>query len=257
MLITLALLSGVGGFFSGFLGVGGAVVLIPLMLSVPPLLGVGQLTMHEVAGLTMVQVLVASFFAFRIHQRSGFIHRKTTLAIGLPMGACALLGSGLSKYMPSAYMLMVFGVLVALALVLLLKKTPNESGQGSDAFTFHLAGSILTGALVGFAAGIVGAGGGFVVIPVMVRLLNIPMRIAVGSSLGIVFIGALMGSVGKAITLQIEWLYLIPVIAGSLPASLWGAHVSKKMPPAYVRYALIAVVALVLINTWRTILIHP
>lgn len=250
MSFTLFLISCFGGFCSGLLGVGGAVVLIPLMLSIPPWVGVGSLSMHEVAGITMIQVLAASLFGCLAHHRGGNVHKRTIMAIGVPMGVCALVGSTVSKNLPGEAMLFVFGVLVLVALVLLLGKVPYDDGRGQNGFTFRWTGSILVGTSVGLAAGIVGAGGGFVVIPLMVRVLGIPMKTAIGSSLGIVFLGALMGSIGKAMTLQVEWTYLLPVVAGSIPAALAGAHVSKKLPPTAVRYLLVAVVAVVLVKTW-------
>ena len=254
MIPTLFFLSAIGGFFSGLLGVGGAVVLIPLLLSAPPLLGVGTLAMGQVAGITMVQVLAASMSGFLGHRRSGHAHTHTILTIGLPMGLFALVGATLSKSLSDRAMLILFGCLVALAFVMLLKRAPGESGDDAAEFRFNAPLSVLVGSSVGLASGIVGAGGGFIIIPLMVRILRIPMRTAVGSSLGIVFIGALMGSVGKILTLQVEWLYLAPVILGSIPAAVFGARVSKKLPPAYVRYALLGVVVLVFIKTWTDIL---
>jgi len=68
--VTLALAStllGVGllsAFFAGLLGIGGALVMIPLLLYVPPLLGVGQLDIKAVAGITMAEVFVAALFGF-------------------------------------------------------------------------------------------------------------------------------------------------------------------------------------------------
>ena len=57
---TLAALGLGGAFVSGLLGVGGAIVMIPLLLYVPPMLGAGTLDMKAVAGITMVQVFVAA-----------------------------------------------------------------------------------------------------------------------------------------------------------------------------------------------------
>ena len=102
--------------------------------------------------------------------------------------------------------------------------------------------------------GIVGAGGGFILIPVMTRILKIPMRVAVGSSLGIIFIGAFMGSLGKILSLQVEWAYLIPVLAGAIPAALIGARLSKKLPAVYIRYSLLVIIFLTILKTWSEIL---
>ena len=250
MVLTLFLLSLVGGFFSGLLGVGGAVVLIPLLLAVPPLVGVGRLSMNAVSGLTMVQVLAASATGCLAHRRSGFAHARTIVTIGIPMGAFSFLGAAVSKSMTSQSMLVLFGCLVALAFVMLLRRTSGEHEEAASDFEFNGFLSVVSGSAVGLASGIIGAGGGFILIPIMIRLLKIPLRVAVGSSLGIVFIGALMGSVGKMLTLQVEWVFLVPVIGGSLPAALLGAQVSKSIPSSRVRYILLTLVLLVLVKTW-------
>lgn len=248
MILTLFVLSLIGGFCSGLLGVGGAVLLIPMLLAVPPLVGVGALSMHAVSGLTMVQVLASSATGFLAHRRSGFAHLKTILTIGIPMGLFSFAGAALSKSMAGETLLLVFGVVVAAALVLLLGRSPCESDDATD-FKFNGMASAVSGAAVGFVSGIVGAGGGFIMIPIMLRLLKIPVRVAVGSSLGIVFLGSLMGSAGKMLTVQVEWLYLLPIVAGSLPASVLGAYVSKRVPSARLRQTLLLLVLLIFVKT--------
>ena len=257
MIVTLFFLSAVGGFFSGLLGVGGAVILIPLLRSVPPLVGAPELSMAQISGITMIQVLAASIVGFLGHRRGGTAHTRTVLTIGIPMGICALFGATLSKYLSDRSMLILFGVLVVIALVLLLKKAAGEGeDEADDSFQFNAPLSVAVGSSVGLVSGILGAGGGFIIISLMIRLLRIPMRIAVGSSLGIVLIGAVMGSIGKIISFQVEWAYLIPVLCGSIPAALLGVRVNRKLPAAQVRYVLIGVVLLVLIKTWIRILWH-
>ena len=152
-------------------------------------------------------------------------------------------------------MLIVFGCLVAAAFVMLLKRTSGESGADPDDFTFNAPLSGVIGSSVGLLSGIVGAGGGFILIPAMTTLLRIPMRVAVGSSLGIVFIGSLMGALGKVLSLQVKPLYLLPVLLGSIPSAQLGARVSKRLSPIRLRYALLGVVFLALVKTWTDILL--
>jgi len=253
MILTLFVLSLFGAFCSGLLGVGGAVLLIPLLLTVPKLVGVGELSMHEVAGLTMIQVLAASLTGTLAHRRSGFTHMPTIMSIGIPMGIFSFAGAAVSKTMSGDIMLITFGCLVVLAFSMLLKRSANESADVSD-IKFNKFPFIVVGSCVGFVSGVVGAGGGFILIPVMTRILRIPMRAAVGSSLGIVLIGALMGSLGKILTLQVQWIYLVPVIGGSLPASLLGAYISKKIQPSRIRHVLLLLVLIILIKTWYDII---
>ena len=256
MIPTLFVLSLIGGLLSGLLGVGGAVVMIPMMLAIPPLVGVGSLSMNEVAGISMIQVLAASISGCLAHRRGGYVHTKTLFAIGIPMGICALVGALFSKSMDGRYMLFLFGVLVLVAFVMLLlgREAETQADAESD-FTFHGPLSVTIGGSVGLLSGIVGAGGGFVLIPLMITVLGIPMRVTVGSSLGIVFIGALMGSIGKVLSLQVEWAYLLPVVVGSIPAAQIGARISKSVPSKYIRHMLVLLVFVTLVRTWWDILL--
>ena len=251
---VLLISSSVGGFFSGLLGVGGAVLLIPLLLSVPRLVGVDPLSMHEVAAITMLQILIASFFGAIAHYRNGNIDRPTLLRLGIPMGIFSLLGSTLSRNLSEGLMLSLFGILVLIALFMMLSKPPKEIRRHARSGLARSTDLVSTGSLVGLSSGIVGAGGGFILVPVMVRVFRIPIQTAVGTGLGIVFIGALMGAVGKIATWQVPWSYLLPVAVGALPTALLGAAVNRRIPARAIRWLLILLILAVLVQTWGDIL---
>lgn len=256
MVVTIFFLSLFGGLCSGLLGVGGAVVLIPLMVSVPPLVGAGALTMNQVAGLTMIQVLASAITGWMTHRKGGFTHTRTIFSIGIPLGIFSLLGAVLSMFMPSEALTVVFGVVVLIALLLLVQSADARARGNDDQGEFHFRPLRfgLTGAITGMASGILGAGGGFVLIPAMIRILKLPVRIAVGSSLGIIFIGALAGSVGKIVTLQVEWIYVPSLLLGAIPASILGSRLSHRLPAAHLRTLLMILIGIILIKTWAEIL---
>ena len=83
MLLTLLALGLGGGFLSGLLGLGGAIFMIPLLLYVPPLLGVGLLTMKEVAAVSMVQVLSASLTGVLVHNKNKFVSKQLLIVMGV------------------------------------------------------------------------------------------------------------------------------------------------------------------------------
>lgn len=252
MMLTLFILGLCGGFLSGLLGVGGAVIMIPLMLTVPSLLGVGDLSMKEVAGLSMVQVLVSSISGMIIHKKNNFVNGRVLLSVGIPMGLCALGGAWFSQYLENHTLLLFFGFLVLVAFImLLLKKEKNEeSGEPAEEFKFRLIPSLLIGAFVGFMSGSVGAGGGFILIPLMVTVLRVPLKVTVGTSLGIVFIGALTGSVGKLVSAQVGLMMILPLIIGSVPAAQLGAKCSKTLKPTTIRYLLLIIVFISAAKVW-------
>lgn len=253
--IVLFCLSLFGGFMSGLLGLGGAVVMIPLMLVVPPLFGVEELSMKTVSALSMLQVLFASISGIIIHKKNSFVHVPTLLAMGIPMGCCSLLGAYLSKYMDNSIVMLFFGALVIVALIMMfIYKSDNNEDVSLESVNPNRALAITIGACIGTLSGIVGAGGGFMLIPLMVLFLRIPLKITVGTSLGIVFIGAFFGAIGKIASGQVEWLLLLPVILGSLIAAQFGARVSKMTPSKVLKGLLIAIIALSVVQTWGKII---
>ncbi len=249
MSLVLFLISVVGGFFSGLLGVGGAVLLIPLMFAVPPLVGAGALTMHQISGLSMIQVLFSSVTGSLTHMHNELLHQKTVLSIGIPMGLAAFGGAWASRIMSEEMLLLIFGILVLIAFIMLLHDRENM-GSEAGTYTFRLLPSIACGGCVGFLSGVVGTGGGFILIPMMIKFLKIPLKLAVGSSLGILFIGALFGSAAKMLTAQIDFFYLLPVLLGSIPSSFAGAMVSKKIAPSRLHRTLLSLLLLILLKTW-------
>ena len=250
MSLVLFILALSSGFCSGLLGIGGAVLLIPLLVIVPPLCGVGELGMGAVSGISMLQVLSAAIAAGASHWRSGFMHGRTVLLIGVPMAVFTLLGAAASSLIADTALLLFFGLILLLSLCLLHIERESERSHEDYGIRHSGIGHGLTGAAVGLCAGLVGAGGGFLLLPAMIGILKIPTRIAVGSSLGIILLSALFGSIGKIATLQVEWSYLIPVIAGSIPASIIGSRISHKLKPRMVERLLFALTLAVTLATW-------
>jgi hypothetical protein len=107
---------------------------------------------------------------------------------------------------------------------------------------------------IGVFGGMVGAPGAFVYIPVMIYLLNIPTRIVIGSTLGIVFFGAIAGAIGKAATGQVLWPVALALVVGTVPGAQFGGGVSKKVNTKYLRIAIAVIIAITGIKMWLQII---
>jgi hypothetical protein len=88
----------------------------------------------------------------------------------------------------------------------------------------------------------------------MIYLLNIPTRIVIGSTLGIVLLGAIMGTIGKAMTGQIIWPYAIALVIGTIPGAQLGGRLSKKTNTKYLRLAIAVIIALTGLRMWYQVL---
>ena len=245
----------VGAFVAGLLGVGGAIVMIPLLLYVPPLLGVGALDVKAVAGITMVQVLVAALSGVIAHRRVRAVSAELAWVGGLSMAAGSLTGALASKVVPERLLLALFGVMTLAALALLFVPR-EETGQPTfaDTVTFSRRRAAAVSLAVGLAAGLVGAGGAFLLVPLLLVVVGIPIRVTIGSSLAITAVSALTGVLGKLVTGQILWGPALVVAAGAAPGAQLGALVSRRLSGVRLKQVLFVVVLASTIRVWWDLL---
>lgn len=244
----------VAAFMSGLVGVGGAVLLIPLLLYLPPLAGLDAIGIKTVTGITIVQVTGGALSAGLAHLNDRRVDRPLFVVVGLSMTICSFLGAVVSAAVPGAALEAVFASMALVASVLMLvlrNRTPPEV-DGPPAFNRPVA--LVLGAVVGLLAGMVGAGGAFILIPGLLYIVRIPLRLTIGTSLWIVVASSIAGLVGKAVTGQIDWSLALALLAGALPAGLLGAAVSRRTHPARLATVLGVMIALVALRMWADVL---
>ena len=248
---VLFVLGAVGAFVSGLIGVGGAIVMIPLLLYGPPLLGVGALDVRSVAAITMVQVFVASVSGMIAHGRHRAVNRRLALVGGAAMGAASLSGAVASRYVPERWLLAVFAVMVTVAFVLVLLPEPAPDVTEPAAEKEYSAPlTAVTAGVVGVAAGLVGAGGAFLLVPLLLVVVGVPIRVTIGSSLAITAVAATAGVIGKAVTGQIPLAPAVVVAAGALPGAQLGAVASRRLSGVALKRVLLAVIVLTGLKVW-------
>lgn len=242
--LFIAVLGIICGFLSGLLGIGGGIVMAPLLLYMPPIFGFEPLSMHTVAGLTIVQGLVACISGTIIHNRYKSVSRRLAVWMGATIFVSSLFGGVWSHYVSQHVLLLIFGLLALFAATLMLKPNLGKdktTAQGGLSFSYWRAA--VTAAGVGILGGLVGQGGSFILIPLMISFVHIPTRIAIGSNLAIVLLSTTAGFLGKAATGQIEWLLTIPIILTVVPAAHLGGILSHRVDVVKLRMILGIVIA--------------
>ena len=253
--LTLTSLGFVGAFVAGMLGVGGAIVMVPLLLYGPPLLGLPQIDMKAVSGITMVQVLAAAVSGVVAHHRMRAVHGELAGLGGLSMAAGSFVGALGSHYLSDRGLLLVFALMVTAALVVLF--VPAEAvGQPifAEQVTISRPRAVAVCLTVGLGAGLVGAGGAFLLVPLLIAVVRVPIRVTIGSSLAITAMSAIAGFAGKALTGQIPWGAALLVALGALPGAQLGALVSRRLSGARLQGMLFVIVLLTAIRVWWDLL---
>jgi uncharacterized protein len=255
--VTLGALGFVGSFVSGLVGVGGAIVMVPLLYYVPPLLGVGSLDIKHVAGVTMAQVFASAVVGAVAHGRGAAIHRPLAVTGGIAMASGAFIGAIASRYATADAILAVFAAMTSVALPLMFVRPAEQSLHlAPGPMPARRAGAIVWPGLIGIASGLVGAGGAFLLMPVLIAVLRVPVRSAIGTSLAITSLSSAMGLLGKAITLQVVLWPALAVIAGSLTGAPVGAQVSRRVSVRVLRLVLALIIAVVMVRVWADVLWH-
>jgi hypothetical protein len=237
----LAIVFGIGlfgGGLSGLLGIGGGIVTAPLLLYLPRFFGLEPLTMHVVGSLTISQALFASLCGGVAHWKSGSVDRKLATVMSGVIFAAALAGGAGSKWFSHRTLLGLFMLLSLTAAVMILLPQPKGNGAAYSPGSFSTPAAFAIALGVGLLGGLVGQGGSFILIPMAVTLLRVPLRIAMGSNMVIIFFASLAGFLGKAATGQVPLLLTVALLAGILPGSLAGVALSRRVSTGALRIAL-------------------
>ncbi|NMO97240.1 sulfite exporter TauE/SafE family protein [Paenibacillus lemnae] len=258
--IVMILIGLIGAFFSGLLGIGGAIINFPMLLYVPGWFGLEGFTAKEVAAISMLQVFFASLSGMlsnRISAKGGtsLIHKKLVIQMGVSILIGSLAGSIFSVLMNSAAINMVYGVLAVIAVIMMLIPTQASiENKSLHEVTYPVLTAVTAAFLVGCVSGIVGAGGAFILIPIMLSVLKIPVRITIASSLAIVFMSAVGGVVGKIAAGGIPLWPAVFAVTGSLLGAPVGTYLSRRLNIKLLRYALVLLIAVTAVKVWSDIL---
>ncbi len=259
LLGTLVLLGGIAGFAAGLLGVGGGVLLFPLLIYVPPFLGLESLGIKTVAALVVAEVFFATLTGGIAHWRSGHVERHLTLTCGLASAAGSFFGGVaggvFSKWVSDWFLLLLFGfVSLIVAAMIFLPAPPQEQEEKPlENVAVPVLPLALVSGVTGVLVGLQGSGN-LVFVPLLIYGFQVPTRIAIGSSLFIAVLNTFSGFLGKLLTGQIPFLMSLAVVIGAALGALAGERSHRRVSPRVLRYVFSVVIAIVALRVWITLL---
>jgi hypothetical protein len=236
------LASTVIGISLGLIGGGGSILTVPVLVylfNVDPVLATAYSLF--IVGLSS---LVGAFPKYK----AGMIDLKTALVFGVPsIIAVFLTRKVLVPAIPATLfeiagvsvtkalaMMILFAVLMVAASVSMIRDKKKEEQATDEPRVFNYPMILLEGAVVGVLTGLVGAGGGFLIIPALVMLSKLPMKQAVGTSLLIIAAKSLIGFTGDVMENadKMDWTLLSIVTSLAVVGIFVGNQLSKKVDGA-------------------------
>ncbi len=225
------------GISLGLIGGGGSILTVPVLVylfGIDPVLATAYSLF--IVGSTSLVGTIPKY-------REGMVNLKTAIIFGIPSILAVYATrkwivpaipqdlftiSGFAVTKP-IMMMLLFAVLMAFASVSMIrdKNGANDEPAAPQKFNYPLI--IIEGIIVGTLTGLVGAGGGFLIIPALVLLSKLPMKQAVGTSLLIIAMKSLIGFLGDLSHTTMDWKLLITVTALAIAGIFIGNRLSRKI----------------------------
>jgi uncharacterized membrane protein YfcA len=228
------------GVSLGLVGSGGSILTLPVLVylfAVNPVAATAYSLF--IVGFTSAIGSVGYF-------RKGLVNIKTAFVFGIPSIIAVFLtrayvvpaipkevfSVGDFLVTKSVLMMLLFAVLMVAASYSMIKKDKKKKEEDLGSQKFNYPVILIEGVVVGLVTGLVGAGGGFLIIPALVLLSKLPMKEAVGTSLVIIAAKSLIGFFGEGSETVIDWSLLTMVSAFATVGIFIGIYLSKKIDGA-------------------------
>lgn len=222
--LVLAALIGVS---LGMLGGGGSILTVPILVYV-----VGFEAKPAIA-MSLAVVGAASLLGAVRHWRDGNVNLRVALIFGIVAMAGTYLGARVSVFFSGEAQLTIFAVVMLAAAVFMFRdRTPAAVPAAPAESRMQLAGIGLAAIAVGMLTGIVGVGGGFLIVPVLVLVGRISMKEAVGTSLLVIALNSAVGFYAYLGTVEVPWRFLSLFTAIAMAGILVGTQLVRSVSAA-------------------------
>ena len=225
VVVALAVLVGLS---LGLLGGGGSILVVPLLTYI------GGLDAREAIATSLFVVGATSLVSLIGHARKGNVRWRTGLIFGAAGMVGAFLGGLAGGYIPGTLLMIAFALMMIATAGAMIRGRKDRDGQ-SQTHHHPLWRILLDGLVVGAATGLVGAGGGFLVVPALVLLAGLPMTAAVGTSLLVIAMKSFAGLGGYLTSVSLDWPLVAAVTAAAIAGSFVGIRLTSVVPERALR----------------------
>lgn len=226
MIIAGYVLAILVGLSLGLLGGGGSILTVPILKYI-----MGMEAQEAIAS-SLVIVALTSLAALIPHWRGKHVSFRVGLPFGLASMAGAFLGGWSAQFIPGFVLMSLFAVIMIATSLNMIRGKSRVSNEKTQP---NLWVSLLIGAGVGAVTGLVGAGGGFLIVPALVLFAGLPVHLAIGTSLLAIVMKNAAALGGHIFAVNIYWPTTLAFTALAIVGSLFGARLAARIPAKSLR----------------------
>ncbi|MBM9432803.1 sulfite exporter TauE/SafE family protein [Flaviflexus equikiangi] len=226
-IVLALLLAALVGVSLGLLGGGGSILTVPILTYV-----VGMEPREAIASSLFIVGATSAVSAIG-HAKAGRVRWRTGLIFGGAGMAGAFAGGLLGGLIPGAVLMVLFALMMIVTATAMIRGRSNTSD--APARTASATRVVIDGFAVGIATGLVGAGGGFLIVPALNLLGGLPMAVAVGTSLLVITMKSFAGLGGYLLSVSLDWPLLAAFTGTAIAASFLGVSLAGRLPERALR----------------------
>jgi len=246
MRVILGLVIGAsGGFFGGLVGLGGGVVMIPLMTAV------AKLTQHQAHGTSLMAIVFTAVVGSLTYYMHGTLDWGAAVMLAASAIVTARFGALYAHSLPEKKLKKAFGFFLVVTSALLLAKSVLPASSHQPVFWVRLTVFLATGAATGFLSGMMGVGGGTVMIPPMVILAGMPQHLAQGTSLLAMVPVSITGALTHYKLGNVQTDLAPGLVIGAVVGGYLGGTTAHLLPELYLKLIFAAVLVWIAVQYIR------
>jgi uncharacterized protein len=242
--ILLLIIGLFAGTIGSIVGIGGGIIIVPSLLFVASIYpSFGMMTPQLAVGTSLLLIVITALASILSFHKQKRIDYSSGLIFFISAGPGSMIGAYLSKFFSTDSFMLGFGLfLILLFLIMMLQNRikPFRYNKGiartfvdqtGQAFTysFHTPTALAISFVVGILSGMFGIGGGAMLVPMMILLFRFPAHVATATSMLVIFLSSIMGSVTHIMEGHIVWVAILLLAPGSWIGGRLGAMISQKL----------------------------
>lgn len=242
--LLLVIVGLVAGFFGSLVGLGGGIIIVPILLFLSGGI-LGYLSPQMAVGTSLFTLIFTGLSSTLAYLKQKTVDYKSAYLFLIGIAPGSLVGGWVNSFLNVEAFNILFGILmVFMSFLLMVRNKLKPKGKNFDgmvkrtfidkegiehSYGYKKSSAIMVSFAVGLISSLFGIGGGSLMVPVMLLAFHFPPHVAVGTSMLLIFFSSMIGSASHILQGHVVWLYALALIPGGYIGAKMGAYINTKM----------------------------